>query len=244
MNQRFYILIVAILAGIVIYQWNELNEKTVTTAVQNKEKEKEVLERKNKDITKIYCELVRVPTEEEIDEIVKSTNRRSGLLKKLKAELSERNKERGVEDRWLPRYLRVEENHDTKSDTEKYYSNAFIYSLDKEDARKNKKKFKEDRLLEDILMYERMLKETPYHQRVSSLSIKADAIITTRYIGNWENKSHDYLHKYNLAENGLENREMKIWKIGLADGRELLVRDIEAKNKYGHIVEKGIRYLH
>jgi hypothetical protein len=243
MNQRFYILIISILAGIVFYQWNELNEKTVTTPVENKEKEKELLERKNKDITKIYCEVVRVPTEEEIDEIVKSTNRRSELLKKLKAELSERNKERGVEDRLLPRYP-VEENQDSESDTEKYYSNAFIYSLDKEDARKNKKQFKEDRLLEDILMYERILKETTYHKRVSSLSIKADAIITTRYIGNWENKSHDYLHKYNLAENGLGNREMKIWKIGLADGRELLVRDIEAKNKYGHVVKDGIRHLH
>lgn len=43
MNQRFSILIIAILAGIVIYQWNELNEKTVTTLVQNKEKEKELL---------------------------------------------------------------------------------------------------------------------------------------------------------------------------------------------------------
>lgn len=234
MNQRFYILIIAILAGIVIYQWNELNEKIVTASVQNKEKEKEkeLLERKNKDITKIYCEVVRVPTEAEIDEAIRIYKSFSKKLKELQAELELRNEER-------------KDNSKENQDIEYYtYSSSFFYKIDKTEARKKKKDFKEDKLLEDIILAENVLKNNSYHQEVSLITIKADAIVTTAYIGHWENDSHNYLFKYDLAEVGISDSPMKIWKVGLADGRELLVRRIEAKNKYGYVVEKGIRHLH
>lgn len=232
MNQRFYILIIAILAGIVIYQWNELNEKTVTTPVENKEKEKELLEQKNKDITKIYCEVVRVPTEEEIDGAIRIYKSYSKKLQELQAELKLRNEVRKDKSK---------EHQDSDYFT---YSSSFFYKMDKADARKKKKEFKEDKLLEDIVDTETILKINAYHQEVSSMSIKADAIVTTAYIGHWENESHNYLFEYELAECGMSDGPMKIWKIGLADGRELLVRRIEAKNKYGHVVKDGIRHLH
>jgi len=240
MNQRFYILIIAILTGIVIYQWNELNEKTVTTTVQNKENEKELLERKNKDITKIYCEVVRVPTEEEIQGAIRMFNYYSKRIKELKSELAQRNKERGIDgDGWVDLFA-----DDEVKQEDKYYSNAWTYKRDRTEAHKKKKDFKEDRLLEDIISAEYGLKNNAYHQEVSSMSIKADAIVTTAYIGHWENDSHNYLFEYKLAECGISDGPMKIWKIGLADGREFLVRDIEAKNKYGHVVKDGIRHLH
>lgn len=233
MNQRFYILIIAILAGIVIYQWNELKEETETATVQNQEKEKELLERKNKDIKTIYCEVVRVATKEEIKEAIRIYEYYSKKLKEYEAELALRNEER-------------KDISKVNQDIEYYtYSSSFFYRKDKADARKKKKEFKEDKLLEDIILTESILKNNAYHQEVSSMSIKADAIVTTAYIGHWENDSHDYLYRYKLAECGLSSDDpMKIWKIGLADGRELLVRRIEAKNKYGHVVKDGIRHLH
>ena len=240
MNQRFYILIIAILAGIVIYQWNELNEKTVTTAVQNKEKEKELLERKNKDITKIYCEVVRVPTEEEIQGAIRMFEYYSKEIKEHQSKLTQRNKERGVDGDGFDDLFADDE----AKQEDKYYSNTWTYKREKADAREKKKDFKEDKLLEDIILAEYGLKNNSYHKRVSPMTIRADAIVTTAYIGHWENDSHNYLFKYKLAECGLSDGPMKIWKIGLADGREFLVRDIEAKNKYGHVVKDGIRHLH
>ena len=232
MNQRFYILIIAILVGIVIYQWNELKEETETATVQNQEKEKELLERKNKDIKTIYCEVVRVPTKEEIKEAIRIYEYYSKKLKEYEAELELRNEERKDKSKV---------NQDIEYLT---YSSSFLYRMNKADARKEKKEFKEDKLLEDIILTESILKNNAYHQEVSSMSIKADAIVTTAYIGHWENESHNYLFEYDLAEVGISDSPMKIWKIGLADGRELLVRRIEAKNKYGHVVKDAIRHLH
>jgi len=232
MNQRIYKFVILILVGVIIYQWNELNEETETTTVQDEVQQKELLERKNKDITKIYCEVVRVPTEEEIDDAIRIYKSFSKKLQKLQAELELRNEER-------------KDKSKVNQDIEYYtYSSSFFYKMDKADARKKKMAFKEDKLLEDIILTETILKNNAYHQEVSSMSIKADAIVTTAYIGHWENESHNYLFEYKLAECGMSDGPMKIWKIGLADGRELLVRDIEAKNKYGHVVKDGIRHLH